>query len=80
MTNASKSFLVVFDGISQISSNGANVMVTISLGNKKKRFKSIKEACQATGQDYMRVYMRIRMGMKPAKALTKPARAYRKAA
>ncbi len=55
-------------------------MNAINLGNKKRKFKSIKQACQATGQDYMRVYMRIRMGMKPAKALTLPARAYTKAA
>ena len=53
-------------------------MVTISLGNKKKTYSSIKEAAKATGIPYITLYMRIRMGMKPAKALTKPVRTYTK--
>ena len=51
-------------------------MKSISMGNKKKVFKSIKLAAEAAGKDYMLVYMRIRMGMSPAKALSKPVRKY----
>lgn len=51
----------------------------VMLGSKKRKFKSIREACEYTGQDYMRTYMRIRRGMKPSKALALSARKYRKA-
>lgn len=80
MTDASKSFLVVFDRISQISSNGENVMVMVSLGNKKKRFRSIKEAAEACGVSYMTLYMRLRMGQNVRKAIKQPVRAYNKKA
>lgn len=53
-------------------------MVTLSLGNKKKTFPSIKAAAQATGIPYITLYMRLRMGLKPAKALTKPVRTYKR--
>lgn len=53
-------------------------MITLSLGNKKKMFPSIKAAAKATGISYMTLYMRLRMGLKPQKALTKPVRTYRK--
>lgn len=53
-------------------------MVTLSLGNKKKTFPSIKAAAQETGIPYMTLYMRLRMGLKPTKALTKPVRTYKR--
>lgn len=53
-------------------------MVTIKLGNKKKQFKSIRLAAEACNISYMTVYMRLRAGMSPAKALTMPVRKYQK--
>lgn len=53
-------------------------MVTVSLGNKKRTFKSIKEASEVTGVPYMTLYMRLRFGVKPATAVRKPVRPYRK--
>lgn len=55
-------------------------MVTISMGTKKRTFKSIKEASEATGIKYITLYQRLRYGLKPATAMRKPVRAYRKAA
>lgn len=51
-------------------------MVTISLGNKKRTFKSIAEASRVTGVSYMVLYMRLRFGVKPATALKRPVRKY----
>lgn len=51
-------------------------MVTLSLGTKKRTFKSIREASEATGVPYMTLYMRLRMGLKPATAVRKPVRKY----
>ncbi len=51
-------------------------MKTVSLGSKKKAFKSIKLAAEAAGVEYMVYYMRIRMGMTPKQAATKPVRKY----
>lgn len=51
-------------------------MKMVSLGSKKKAFKSIKLAAMAAGKDYMCVYMRMRAGMTPAQALNKPVRKY----
>lgn len=51
-------------------------MVTIKLGNKKKQFKSIRLAAEQFQVPYMTVYMRLRAGMSPAKALTMPVRVY----
>ena len=51
-------------------------MVTISLGNKKKQFRSIKEMAAATGVPYMTLYMRLRFGQKPLTAVKKPVRKY----
>lgn len=53
-------------------------MVTFSLGTKKRTFKSIKEAAKATGVPYMTLYMRLRMGTKPATAVKRPVRKYTK--
>ena len=53
-------------------------MKTISLGTKKKQFKSIRLAADAAGINYITVYMRLRAGMSPAEALRKPVRAYRR--
>ena len=51
---------------------------TVSLGNKKKVFKSIRLAAEAAGVPYMTFYMRLRMG-KPVKAAMKyPVRKYQK--
>jgi hypothetical protein len=49
---------------------------TVSLGSKKKAYKSIRLAAQAAGVPYMTFYMRLRMG-KPVKAAMKqPVRKY----
>ena len=53
-------------------------MVTIEMGNKKRKFKSIKEAAEASGILYMTLYMRLRAGDKPATAIKKPVRKYNK--
>jgi hypothetical protein len=50
--------------------------IKISLGNKKKSFKSIKIAANAVGMDYMVLYMRLRMGMPLSEAVRKPVRKY----
>jgi hypothetical protein len=56
-------------------------MVTITLGNKKKSYKSIRLAANETGIPYMTLYMRIRkdtggLGWNVAKAVKKPVRKY----
>ena len=51
-------------------------MVTVSLGTKKKSFKSIREAAAYSGVPYMTLYMRLRMGSKPVQAVKKPVRKY----
>lgn len=53
-------------------------MITVSLGNKKRIYKSIKLAAAASGIPYMTLYMRLRMGKKPANAMSKPVRKYQK--
>lgn len=53
-------------------------MVTVSLGTKKRSFKSIKLAAEAAGVKYMTLYMRLRAGDKPATAVKKPVRKYEK--
>ena len=53
-------------------------MVTLSLGTKKKVYKSIREASVATGVPYMTLYMRLRAGVKAAKAINTPVRKYTK--
>lgn len=49
-------------------------MVMVDLGNKKRKFRSVKEAAAATGIPYMTLYMRLRFGVKPATAVKKPVR------
>jgi len=51
-------------------------MTIIKLGNKKKSYKSIKEAAQAAGVSYMVFYMRLRAGKPVAQALKAPVRPY----
>ena len=51
-------------------------MVTVSLGTKKKSFRSIREASEIMGIPYMTLYMRLRFGVKPASAVKKPVRKY----
>lgn len=53
-------------------------MVIVSLGNKKKSFKSIRLAAEAAGVPYMTFYMRLRMGLNAHKAMKKPVRKYQK--
>lgn len=54
-------------------------MVTLSLGTKKKVYKSIKEAAAAMNLPYMTVYMRYRkLGWKGVTAAKKPVRRYNK--
>ncbi len=55
-------------------------MVTVDLGNKKRKFKSIKQLADAAGVSYITMYMRLRMGTKPATAMKKPVRQYVKKA
>jgi hypothetical protein len=51
-------------------------MVTLSLGNKKRTYRSIKEAAEVNGIPYMTLYMRLRFGNKPLTAIKKPVRKY----
>ena len=51
-------------------------MVTISMGNKKRTFKSIRLAAEASGIKYITLYMRLRAGDKPVTAMNKPVRKY----
>lgn len=44
-------------------------MVTVALGTKKKVYRSVREASEATGIPYMTLYMRLRMGMKAGTAV-----------
>ena len=53
-------------------------MVTISLGSKKKVYRSIKEAADAASIPYITLYMRLRMRVKPLTAVKKPVRKYQK--
>lgn len=53
-------------------------MKTVSLGKKKKAFKSIRLAAVASGVPYMTLYMRLRAGVKPAQAVKQPVRKYQK--
>lgn len=56
-------------------------MNLVSLGTKKRTFKSIRLAAEAAGVPYMTFYMRIRNGTgglswKAGKAFNKPVRKY----
>lgn len=51
---------------------------SISMGNKKAVYKSIRIAAEKAGVKYMTFYMRIRMGLTPAQAAKKPVRKYQK--
>lgn len=52
--------------------------VKISLGNKKRTYKSIKLAADQSGIKYITLYMRIRAGMTLAQAMKHPVRVYNK--
>jgi hypothetical protein len=54
--------------------------IKISLGNKKKSFKSIKIAADIAGISYMTLYMRLRAGVPLAQAVKTPVRSYRRKA
>jgi hypothetical protein len=54
--------------------------IKISLGNKKKSFKSIKIAADVAGISYMTLYMRLRIGMPLSQAVKTPVRSYRRRA
>lgn len=51
-------------------------MVTISLGNKKKSYCSIKLAAEAAGVKYITLYMRLRAGVAASTAVKKAVRKY----
>jgi hypothetical protein len=53
-------------------------MNTVSLGTKKKQYRSIRLAAEAANIPYMTLYMRLRAGMPLSKAAKLPVRAYRK--
>ena len=58
-------------------------MKTVTAGSKKKVFKSIREASDATGIPYMTLYMRMRkdtggLMWSVSKAMRKPVRTYKK--
>lgn len=55
-------------------------MKTVSMGTKKKQYKSIKLAAAAAGVPYMTYYMRLRMGTAPTTAAKKPVRKYERKA
>ncbi len=57
---------------------GEYKMVTVDLGNKKRKFKSVKEYAEFHGIKYITAYMRLRMGAKPLTAAKKPVRKYTK--
>lgn len=52
-------------------------MKMVSMGSKKKAYRSIKLAAAAAGMPYMTLYMRLRAGDKPATAVSKPVRVYK---
>ena len=51
---------------------------TVTTGNKKKVYKSIRLAAQAAGVPYITLYMRLRMGMTVSQAMKTPVRKYTK--
>lgn len=53
-------------------------MKTVTLGNKKKSYTSIRLAAEAAGINYMTLYMRLRAGMPAVKAVKLPVRKYEK--
>ena len=54
-------------------------MRNVSMGSKKKVFKSIRLAAEAAGMPYMTLYMRLRAGVPVTKAVKQPVRKYVKA-
>jgi len=52
--------------------------VKVSMGTKKRVFKSVRLAAKAAGMPYMTFYMRLRAGVKPVTAAKKPVRVYKK--
>lgn len=52
--------------------------VTVSLGPKKKTYKSVREAAKAAGITYITFYQRLKTGMSPQEAVKKPVRKYAK--
>ena len=51
-------------------------MNTVSLGTKKKSYRSVKEFADANGLKYITAYMRLRMGDSPNVVVKKPVRQY----
>ena len=53
--------------------------IKVSLGTKKRTFKSIKEFAEASDLSYITAYMRVRkLGWNAATAMRKPVRKYEK--
>ena len=57
---------------------GVFKMKQISLGTKKRTYKSIRQMAEETGVKYITLYQRLRIGMKPLTATKKPVRKYNK--
>lgn len=53
-------------------------MKLVSMGSKKKVYRSIKLAAEAAGMPYITFYMRLRAGDKPVTAAKKLVRKYEK--
>lgn len=51
-------------------------MKSLSMGKKKKLYKSIRLAAEEFNISYMTLYMRMRMGKTVKQAMTQPVRAY----
>jgi hypothetical protein len=50
--------------------------VKVSMGTKKRTFKSVRLAADAAGVSYMTFYMRLRAGVKPVTAANRKVRVY----
>ena len=50
--------------------------VTVSTGPKRKTYATIREAAKAAGITYITFYQRLKSGMTPAQAMSKPVRKY----
>ena len=55
-------------------------MKAVSLGDKKKTYRSMKAAADEHGIKYITLVMRLRMGMTLAQAVRCPVRPYKKKA
>ena len=54
--------------------------IRLTIDGKDRKFKSIREAATASGMNYITLYQRLRIGMKPTTAAKVKVRKYQKAA